>query len=52
MHQYLHYRGITEGKEGEKGPEKTFEVVLAKGNSHSAQSPIQDKPKEEHAETQ
>lgn len=29
MHQCLHYRGVTEGKEGEKGPEKISEVVIA-----------------------
>ena len=55
MHQYLHYRWVTEGKEGEKGPEKIFEVVTAetweRKSSPSIASPIQDKPKEEHSET-
>lgn len=55
MHQCLHYRGVTEGKEGEKGPEKISEVVIAetqeRKQSPSTESPIQDKPKEEHTET-
>ena len=55
--------GVPEGEEREKGPEKIFEEIIVKnfpnkhgkGNSHpspgSAESPIQDKPKEKHAET-
>ena len=52
--------GIPEGEEIEKGPEKIFKDIIAEnipnmGNSHLspgiAQSPRQDKPKEEHTET-
>ena len=54
--------GVPEGEEREKGPEKLFEEILAEnfpnmGNEvvnqvQEAQSPNQDKPKEEHTETQ
>ena len=54
--------GVAEGEEREKGPDKIFEEIIVesfpnmgKGNSHpnpgSTESPIQDKPKEKHAET-
>ena len=57
MHQYSNYRGP---EEEEKGPEKTLDEIIVKNfpniemESHpspeSAGGPIQDKPKEEHAE--
>ena len=55
--------GVPEGEEREKGPEKIFEDIIVENflnmgkeiASHpspgSAESPIQDKPKEKHAET-
>ena len=60
MHQYSHYAGVPEGEEREKGPEKIFEEVTAENfpnmgketvsQVQEAQSPRQDKHKEEHAE--
>ena len=60
MHQYSHYAGVPEGEEREKGPEKIFEEVIAENfpdmgketvsQVQEAQSPRQDKHKEEHAE--
>ena len=53
--------GVPEGEEREEGPEKIFEEIIVEnfpnmGNSHpvpgSAESPREDKPKENHAETQ
>ena len=53
--------GVTEEEEKEKGPEKIFEEIKVKNfpnigkeivtQVQKAQSPIQDKPKEEQAET-
>ena len=53
--------GVPEGEEREKGPEKIFEEIIVKNfpnmgkeiatQLQKAQSPIQDKPKEKHAET-
>ena len=52
--------GVPEGEKREKGPEKIFEEIIVENfrnmrNSHpspgSAAGPIQDKPKEKHAET-
>ena len=54
--------GVPEDEEKGKGPEKKFEEIITekfpnmgKGDTHpspgSAESPIQDKPKEEHTET-
>ena len=55
----MHYRGPRE--ERDKGPEKIFEGIIAKNfpnmgketltEVQEAQSPIEDKPKEEHTET-
>ena len=61
MYQDSHL-GVPEGGEREKGPEKIFEKIKAenfsnmgKGNNQpspgSTESPRQDKPKEEHIET-
>ena len=60
MHQHSHNRGPR--RRTEKGPEKIFEEVYlktslknGKGNSQpspgSAESPTQDKTKEEHTKT-
>ena len=53
--------GVPEGEEREKGPEKIFEKIIVENfpnmrkeiatQVQEAQSPIQDKPKEKHAET-
>ena len=53
--------GVLEGEEREKGPEKIFEEIIVENfpnmgkeratQLEEAQSPIQDKPKEKHAET-
>ena len=51
---------VTEGEEREKEPEKTFEKITAENFSNmgkenqaqKAQSPMLDKHKEEHTETQ
>ena len=52
--------GVPEGEEREKGPKKIFEEIIVEnfpnmGHSHPSpgitKSPIQDKPKEKHAET-
>ena len=60
-HNNIHIIGVPEGEEREKGPEKTFEEIIVKNfpnmgkeiatQVQEAQSPIQDKPKEKHAET-
>ena len=60
MHQHLHI-GVPEGEERAKGPEKIFEEIIAENFPHmgkeivnqvqEAQSPRQDKHKEEHTET-
>ena len=52
---------VSEGEERGKGPEKIFEETIAENflnmgkeivnQVQEAQSPIQDKPKEEHTET-
>ena len=47
-HSNIRIIGVPEGEETEKGPEKIFEKIPSPG---SAESPIQDKPKEKHAET-
>ena len=59
MHQHSHYRGPRRRRE--KGPQKMFEEIIAKNfpnmgketvtQVQEAQSPRQDKPKEEHTET-
>ena len=53
--------GVPEGEEREKGPEKIFEEIIVENfpnmgkematQVQEVQSPIQDKPKEKHAET-
>ena len=53
--------GVPEREEREKGPEKIFEEIIVKNfpnmgkeivdQVQEAQSPKQDKPKEEHTET-
>ena len=55
----IHIIGVPEGEEREKTPEKIYEEVIAENLPNTekeiltqvqeAQSPIQDKPKEEHA---
>ena len=57
----IHIIGVPEGEEREKGPEKIFEEIIIENfpkmgkeiatQVQEAQSPIQDKPKEKHAET-
>ena len=57
----IHIIGVPEGEEREKEPEKIFEEIIVKNfpnmgkeiatQVQEAQSPIQDKPKEKHAET-
>ena len=56
---HIHIIGVPGRKERETGPEKLFEEVIAK-NIHNMrkenqvqelQSPMQDKPKEEHTKT-
>ena len=57
-HTNIHIIGVAEGEEREKGPEKIFEEIITEnfpngnGKSHpslgSAESPRQDKPREEH----
>ena len=59
MHQHSHYRGPRRRRE--KGPEKIFEEIIPENfpnmgreivnQDQEAQSPRQDKPKEEHTET-
>ena len=52
--------GVSEGEEREKEPEKTFEKITGENFSNTgkenqaqrAQSPMLDKHKEEHTETQ
>ena len=55
----IHIIRVPEGEQREKGPEKIFEEIIAVNfpnlegkvtQIQEAQSPIQDKPKEEHAE--
>ena len=53
--------GVPEGEEREKGPKKMFEEIIVQEfpnmgkeiatQDHEAQSPRQEKPKDEHAET-
>ena len=54
--------GVSEGEEREKGPEKIFEEIIVENfpnmgkeirhpSPGSAESPIQDKPKEKHTKT-
>ena len=60
-HHNILIRGVPEGEEREKGPEKLFEEIRVKNfpnmgkeiatQVQEAQSPRQDKPKEKHAET-
>ena len=59
-HSNIHIIGVPEGEEREKGPEKIFEEIIVKnlpnigkeiGTQVQEESPIQDKPKEEHAKT-
>ena len=57
----IHIIRVLEREEREKGTEKIFEEIIAENipnmgkeaptQVQKAQSPIQDKPKEEHAET-
>ena len=54
----IHIIGVPEGEEREKRPEKIFEEIMVenfpnmgKQSPGSTESPIQDKPKEKHAET-
>ena len=57
----IHIIGVPEGEEGEEGPEKISEEIIAENFPYmgkeivskvqEAQSPRQDKPKEEHTET-
>ena len=57
----IHIIGAAEGEERKKEPEKIFEEIIPETfpnmgkktvtQVQEAQSPIQDKPKEEHAET-
>ena len=57
----IHIIGVPQGEEREKGPEKTFEEIIAVNSPNlrkeivtkdqEAHSPRQDKPKEEHTET-
>ena len=57
----IHFIGVPEGKEREKGPEKMFEKITAENipnmtkeivnQVQEMQSPKKDKPKEEHTET-
>ena len=59
MYQYSHYR--SHGRRREKGSEKIFEEIIAENfpnmgkemvnHVQEAQSPRQDKPKEEHINT-
>ena len=62
MQQHSHYRGPRRRRERERGPEKMFEEIIVENfpnmgkeiathNPGSAESPIQDKPKEKHAKT-
>ena len=60
-HTNIHIIGVPEGEEREKGPEKIFENIIAEKfrnmgkeiviQVQEAQSPRQDKPKEEHTKT-
>ena len=60
-HTDIHIIGVPEAEEGEKGPEKVFEEIIAENFSNmrkeivnqvqESQSPRQDKPKEENIET-
>jgi len=60
-HTNIHIIGVPEGEEREKGPEKIFENKTAEKfrnmgkeiviQVQEAQSPRQDKPKEEHTKT-
>ena len=57
----IHIIGVPEGEEREKGPEKILEEIIAENvlnmgketvtQVQETQSSIQDKSKEEHAET-
>ena len=57
----IHIIGVPEEEEKGKGPEKVFEEIIAENfpnmgketvtQVQKAQSPIQDKPKEEHTKT-
>ena len=57
----IHTAGVPEGEEREKGPEKIFKEIIAENfpnmgkeivnQVQKAQSPRQDKPKEEHTKT-
>ena len=58
---YIFIIRVLEGREREKGPEKIFEEIIAENfpnmgketvsQVQEAQSPRQNKPKEEHSET-
>ena len=60
-HNNIHIIRVAEGEEREKGPEKIFEEIIVENfpnmgkeiatQVQEAQSPIQEKPKEEHTET-
>ena len=60
-HINIHIIGVPEGEEREKGPEKILEEIIAENvlnmgketvtQVQETQSSIQDKSKEEHAET-
>ena len=60
-HTNIHVIGVPEGEEREKGPEEIFEEIIAENfpnmgkeivtQLQEVQSPIEGKPKEEHAET-
>ena len=57
----IHIIGVPEGEGRKKGPEKIFEEIIVENSPNmgkeiatqvqEVQSPIQDKPKEKHAET-
>ena len=61
MHEHSHFRGPRRRRKREKGPEKIFEEIIVENfpnmgkeivnQVQAAQSPRQDKPKEEHTET-
>ena len=62
-HTNIHIKGVPEGEEREKRPEKILEEITAENfpnlgkeqitqvQKAQKESPIQDKPKEKHAET-
>ena len=63
MHQHLNFQiiGVPEEEQKNKGYEKIFEEIIVENfpnmakkianQAQEAQSPIQDKPKEKHAQT-